>query len=272
MHGSVRLTCAREVNDVFERHPRLIDDLNADAARGIFSRHFDTTNSSRSAILDYIRTKLIASGCYRKSFENDRFYCLSEPPDCVLMWGHYASSHRGLCVGFDTSASLFLQPLFEMQYSKQRPEVSATALLNASQGALAIEILKNILLTKYDQWLYEREWRFIGPHLQENNHALGHEWIDFDRGVIAEVIFRRRELQRRIVVKLIRSWTADLNPQPRFARRNDRMIDLNCSWSISVELPVPANLVATVFSIIRRCISNALHIICAHEKPHPPAR
>jgi hypothetical protein len=41
---------------------------------------------------------------YDKSeFKTVVIYCLSEIRDNILMWSHYTNSHRGICLGFETS-------------------------------------------------------------------------------------------------------------------------------------------------------------------------
>jgi hypothetical protein len=105
------------------------------------------------------------------------------------MWAHYASSHSGVCIGFDTCGVLFPRASAPVRYSNVRPKVNASSLLNASQGALPHEALSEILLTKGQFWAYEREWRFLGWHPVDNFHSRGGEWIEVDRRIIREVIF-----------------------------------------------------------------------------------
>jgi hypothetical protein len=79
--------------------------------------------------------------------------CLTEVPDDLLMWGHYAHSHQGVCLGFKTNS----QPLMLAQrvhYGEERPiwrrfaRDFKTAIVEA-------------LSTKALAWEYEREWRIF---------------------------------------------------------------------------------------------------------------
>lgn len=80
---------------------------------------------------------------------------LTEQPDNMLMWAHYANSHRGYCLELDAT----IQPLsltYRVQYAAERP----TFRLFYQNRA---DILKQTLLHKADFWRHEREWRLIRP-------------------------------------------------------------------------------------------------------------
>ena len=84
--------------------------------------------------------------------------CLTEAPDDILMWAHYACSHEGFVVEFDPEASFFHQQRSEkdefrhlrpVHYSNIRPLLTFD---NADFRAM---------LTKSEHWSYEREWRMM---------------------------------------------------------------------------------------------------------------
>jgi len=86
-------------------------------------------------------------------------FCLSEVPDSLLMWAHYASSHTGFVVEFDPSHPYFhqqrsdkddLHHIRRVRYCESRP---SAPLCNMS----AIELF----LSKSGHWSYEREWRIV---------------------------------------------------------------------------------------------------------------
>jgi hypothetical protein len=79
--------------------------------------------------------------------------CLSEVADDLLMWSHYADSHRGICLAFDWQTEFFsqAQPVI---YQKTRPHVNPIFQTHE-------EMLEHALLTKSDHWKYEKEWRII---------------------------------------------------------------------------------------------------------------
>lgn len=84
---------------------------------------------------------------------------LTEVPDNLLMWSHYANSHQGFIVEFDADHEFFDQRksdkddfrcLRRVSYSKSR---STPAFLDI--------VSLDDLLSKGDVWSYEREWRML---------------------------------------------------------------------------------------------------------------
>ena len=97
--------------------------------------------------------------------------CFSENVDSILMWSHYADSHKGFALEYDFRPTLE-QPiknvgLFPVVYSKERFDISdyiAWAFLRiigfpAKMPDMSASI-KNALW-KSDVWAYEKEWRMI---------------------------------------------------------------------------------------------------------------
>jgi Protein of unknown function (DUF2971) len=82
----------------------------------------------------------------------------SEVNDNELMWAHYASQFKGICVGYNLSR--LLNNLNEdaefvrVYYNEDVPQVRHTS---TPPRLLA----KKILSCKYYRWLYEREWRLF---------------------------------------------------------------------------------------------------------------
>ncbi len=94
---------------------------------------------------------------------------LSEWPDELLMWAHYASSHAGFVIGFDNQHSYFdsrkgpgdeLHYLRKVKYVDQRPNLP----MNELTG-------DDMFLTKSSHWAYENEWRILRP-LQEADRVI----------------------------------------------------------------------------------------------------
>jgi hypothetical protein len=83
-----------------------------------------------------------------------RICCFSEHWDSLLMWAHYADSHKGICLQFRYDDKK--RPpgcWFErVRYSTHYPKIDESK---------AIEFEETLLLTKSAEWMYESEWRFI---------------------------------------------------------------------------------------------------------------
>ena len=79
--------------------------------------------------------------------------CLSEVHDDILMWAHYADSHRGVCFVFNPTEPFFAtaQPV---HYREERPRVNP--LLHSND-----QMLDAAMFTKSNHWSYEREWRVL---------------------------------------------------------------------------------------------------------------
>ena len=82
-----------------------------------------------------------------------RIYCLTPVPDSTLMWSHYGENHRGVCLEFSVD-----DPIFgfaqEVTYLSSYPQWAPHSLMSTDQPP--------VLLTKSDDWEYEREYRIIG--------------------------------------------------------------------------------------------------------------
>jgi hypothetical protein len=86
--------------------------------------------------------------------------CLTEKPDNLLMWAHYAQQHQGFVIEFDEAHSFFNQEkradyyfdrLLKVRYSIDRPNQACIADLTAEET----------FLTKSKDWEYEQEWRML---------------------------------------------------------------------------------------------------------------
>ena len=87
--------------------------------------------------------------------------CLSKRADSLLMWGHYASSHQGLVVGFDRAWKWFMagpKGLREVQYERER------VVLDTSLHPGGEEEYRNaekVVFNKNVDWEYEQELRQV---------------------------------------------------------------------------------------------------------------
>ena len=92
----------------------------------------------------------------RKMEELFAVFCLSAIPDNLLMWAHYADSHKGICIGFhpqkliDAITPTWVAPV---RYSFDYPKVSV--LEHPEQ------ILEIMLFNKSVDWHYEKEIRYV---------------------------------------------------------------------------------------------------------------
>lgn len=91
--------------------------------------------------------------------EEFRIFSLAGVSDNLLMWSHYADSHRGICLQLTFQAS---EDLYRVKYRNQRPQfylVDAFEQFRDEErfNRHAIEILT----TKSRAWRYEKEFRCV---------------------------------------------------------------------------------------------------------------
>lgn len=98
--------------------------------------------------------------------------CLAARPDHMLLWGHYADSHRGIALRFKPQKG---DGLFEsacpVTYQEDRPKLS---LVQHDTPHLA----KLALFTKADFWAYEEEWRIIKGTGSKGAHKFAASSLD----------------------------------------------------------------------------------------------
>ncbi|WP_350431810.1 DUF2971 domain-containing protein [Shewanella sp. H8] len=121
------------------------------------------TRQLYSQNLPEIEKKLVEMGSVTTQLFSDKsneligVLSLAENNSNLLMWSHYARSHKGFCVGFDKKSDFFNRTrsikdefyyLRKVEYRKDRPISRLTQLSSVE-----------LLLIKSEEWQYEQEWR-----------------------------------------------------------------------------------------------------------------
>lgn len=92
--------------------------------------------------------------------------CFSERNNSILMWGHYANMHRGICVAYNVlEMSKGKKVVIPVNYTEQLPSLAEYS--NDGLSKFLIETVR----TKAKDWSYEREWRCI-----QDKGACGDSW------------------------------------------------------------------------------------------------
>lgn len=100
--------------------------------------------------------------------------CFSRKNNHILMWAHYANGHKGMCLEFDATKAPF-NGAYQVTYSDELPKINPIKILtNSYIGILSREAVKP-LLTKYECWKYEEEWRLFH---KEPRKLYGYEFDD----------------------------------------------------------------------------------------------
>jgi hypothetical protein len=138
---------------------------------------------------------------WRKNVVDFGVLSLTEDPDNMLMWGHYADSHRGYCLEFDTNFTPFLIA-YRVEYGKMRPSFRLFD-LNKSRA------MTRGLTYKAEYWEYEKEWRIVTPGkvgaIEFPPRSL--KAIIFGAGILPEDEAKLRELlaQRALPISIKRA-------------------------------------------------------------------
>lgn len=120
---------------------------------------------------------------------------LSKKPDDILLWSHYADSHQGVCLEFDTRIS-------DSPFAMARPVDYRDnyCSLCFDENYDSEKITEMVCLTKSKDWKYENEWRVIGS-------ASG--TIKFPAESLTGVIIGSKISQRNL--KSVESWVNQRN-------------------------------------------------------------
>jgi hypothetical protein len=102
--------------------------------------------------MDHInRNTMDFNSYYRDTMDNNGVLSLSEQRNNLLMWAHYASEHKGICLGFDWKET-GLPPAKEVAYLSMYRLVDIWAYTED-------ELVEIACFQKSAEWSYEREWR-----------------------------------------------------------------------------------------------------------------
>lgn len=237
-NGRIRLTGADEVNDIFEHEPYFSGDIRPREFYSHLLRAFESSNSVNSHLADigeslrgrfkskfvlkrdykslYREVKERIPTVFRESLRKLPFYCLSEVTDSQLMWAHYAASHTGVCIGFDTRFTEFPGNSLPVTYSQARTKVALGKYLGDWSNPRVDEDVFKVLTTKNTDWEYEQEWRFIGVSLNTLERLEVGAHIEFERKAIRKIILgaKASEETRAFIIEQV----ADLDPQPTLCR------------------------------------------------------
>lgn len=199
-NGMVRFTQPGFFNDPFELKPYFSEFIGEEAKKSIVNNIDEFVESTRSKRKWYTKIvpvkleslfwkmfieskdpKVVAQwDKFNKmgvDFSNEKFrevvdrsygiLCLSDTPDNLLMWAHYANCHQGYVLEFDTDHEFFNQSVPNeksggiLEYSGSPMPVRYTS--ERPSGPFFEKSMMELFLTKSIEWEYEREHRMIMP-------------------------------------------------------------------------------------------------------------
>lgn len=184
--GSIFFSSARRFNDPFDTAVGYSFDDDPDEAFWYVNRYLkkhrpDLDKKKRRREASQMVDSVLAKGenyldqvqdvLQKLHYDSFGLFCASSINDDLLMWSHYASDHRGICLGL--RKSMLARTAFrvavqdhrsiealQVRYSKERakyPFYKQIGITNEGRK----RYLQNIVAYKSDHWAYEREYRLI---------------------------------------------------------------------------------------------------------------
>lgn len=221
----VKRLMPQEVRRAYEQLPQSVrTNMSVDQFTSLFAQMW---NDSEPGFLERFRqlTPMVSGFLNRKFDELLGAFCLSEIPDNLLMWSHYATSHTGFVMEFDARHEYFhaqrssedeFRHLRRVLYRDTRPSAALTALNGL-----------DFFLVKSSHWGYEREWRILQA-LEEADEVVSClpfavHLFSFPRGAVRSVILgARTTVPMEAAVRKVLSSHADYaKVQLKRARADD---------------------------------------------------
>ncbi|MNF68825.1 hypothetical protein D3C84_506910 [compost metagenome] len=164
---TLKLSQPKNLNDPFESAVQL-DMLRSNISLRQVLKTIPVVGKDEYTIDTIMLTQLV------KEIASYGIVSLSETHRNLLMWAHYANEHRGLCIGYHTEASDALNSNSELtnrlkltshkiNYDSSRYD-PVDDNFNIEENKLWInKVVRKLLTTKSDEWIYEKEHRIIHP-------------------------------------------------------------------------------------------------------------
>ena len=188
-HNELYFAAPREFNDPFESRFRLSLDGTREEKIKKLSRLFRKNDSSlteHDAVAQASNALLKAPASLAQTWGDQlveglrsgrdlAILSLAERPTDVLLWSHYADSHKGICLQFDTTACEIFRASIKVTYADSAPTLHWFT-------DDEITMFRAVTLGKGSQWRCEDEWRSI-----EFNRGAGVR--SYSPNALAAVIF-----------------------------------------------------------------------------------
>ena len=112
---------------------------------------------------------------YDELIKNYEICSYSKKKNNLLMWAHYADSHKGICLEYDIDDAEYKKRFFEVSYSKAQPVIKEVR--KDAHGMVKMQEASEfqVFLTKSCDWKYEKEVRVIQQNLFGSRGSLVEE-------------------------------------------------------------------------------------------------
>lgn len=112
---------------------------------------------------------------------NKGILCFCKTWTNPVVWGHYADSHTGLCLGFEVPSSVLLKVKY-VDSRLPRPHVRKLPLDSWGVGYHKLDetFMRKLLLTKSSHWQYEQEYR-VFVELEDYINGVRRRWTCYSK-------------------------------------------------------------------------------------------
>jgi hypothetical protein len=206
--NEVYFPAPQSFNDPFDFKIQPIISAARDTRKALYDQALKSTGVNRAERRRRVRARArkgtlkdkLFQDAYRKTLQdlthNCGVLCLSSVSDDILMWSHYAESHKGVCIGIETAVldidSASVCRIWQVDYQADYPKVDFLKLQSelASPDPAIKEraedlMIRGLFLTKAEHWSYESEWRWI---LAQKNRARTCGWRNIPFVALSEII------------------------------------------------------------------------------------
>lgn len=142
---------------------------------------------------------------------------LSERPEKMLLWSHYASQHTGFCFQFAYEPFVVKEGCMEVKYIHEFPEFHELIEALKDDDKLA----KMSFAIKADDWAYEKEWRLVW----HNKNAIGNNAVrgEIPQNALLSIILGSMidNKIRETIIKMASKHRPDINIYTAVLKKNE---------------------------------------------------
>jgi hypothetical protein len=188
----------------------------------------------RSGVLENGEMAERAMEFFREKLFNYGILSMSTNWESSAMWSHYAETHSGICLGFDSRMELFhrtkhkgILSLRKVHYCDERVPLAI--------GSRKSQVPNDLFFRKSSDWCYEEEWRVVArfsdlpPGTARKNgvhHSLDVVTLPIDLTYVTEILVgsKAERSVKEAALQFARSASHKINVfQMRLGRHSFRM-------------------------------------------------
>jgi len=178
---TIHFKCPADYNDPFDCRINLVID-GTDEQWESYRKRIGITAEQLNEYKKTSKVTFENSGEYykeihRHSLRTIHLSCFSEISDNILMWSHYANSHKGICLMFETVKYDTIQFMIfnnqDVHYTNSNLPPDHVGIIRVRYSEKLPEAYNHLeyykdkiapfLMTKSLDWEYEKEWRMMLP-------------------------------------------------------------------------------------------------------------